>query len=98
MKDTDSAFPLSDGVHVALGMTLRQYAAIHLKVPCSGDAKLDAAILESRRADLRERVFSELVHFGGIIMQCDRESHAKNACVMADALLAEMEKEVENEG
>jgi hypothetical protein len=49
-------------------------------------------IRESRRADLRERVFSELVHFGGIIMQCDRESHAKTACGMADALIAELEK------
>jgi hypothetical protein len=33
------------------GMTLRQYAAIHLKVPDSGEDWLDEMILESRRLD-----------------------------------------------
>jgi hypothetical protein len=41
------AFPSGNGP----GMTLRQYAAIQLKVPRSGDADIDAMIRESREAE-----------------------------------------------
>lgn len=47
------AFPLqTDGLRRNEGMTLRQYAAIHLKVPSSGDQWLDDMIRESQRNDL----------------------------------------------
>jgi hypothetical protein len=64
MRDSDRAFPVleeatadSDGspctdyVLTSRGMTLRQYAAIHLKVPQSGDPDIDAMIRKSRMAD-----------------------------------------------
>jgi hypothetical protein len=41
------------------GMTLKQYAAIKLKVPMSGDAELDKMIRESRRLDLAGYVLAE---------------------------------------
>jgi hypothetical protein len=58
MKDTN-AFPSrkrwdagTDGFDLENeGMTLTQYAAIHLKVPMSGDPELDEMIRESRRLD-----------------------------------------------
>jgi hypothetical protein len=92
MKDTDSAFPLSDGVHAALGMTLRQYAAINLKVPRSGDADIDAMIRESRRAEFIGRILSGQV-FKEI---CDEhrsyERIAEVVCYTADAMLNELEE------
>jgi hypothetical protein len=44
------AFPLEDGVH--RGMTLRQYAAIKLKVPDSGTDWLDDMIRKSNEIDM----------------------------------------------
>lgn len=46
------------------GMTLRQYAAIKLKVPNSGEAWLDAMIVESRRLDSFQQVLSGSNCFG----------------------------------
>ena len=37
------------------GMTMRQYAAIHLRVPSSGTDWLDAMILESKRDELASK-------------------------------------------
>jgi hypothetical protein len=67
MKDTDRAFPVPTKLEEikseyetvfcitgAEGMTLPQYAAIKLRVPRSGDPKLDAMIRESRRADFMQ--------------------------------------------
>ncbi|MDR0388441.1 MAG: hypothetical protein LBH73_00025 [Spirochaetaceae bacterium] len=93
MKDTDSAFPLTDGVHVTLGMALRQYAAIQLKVPRSGDADIDAMIRESRRAE-----FAGLALAGYSVMfpemgAINPKSAAEWCCGMADTLIAELEKE-----
>ena len=55
MSNTNqSAFPSTitdDSLHVQ-GMNLREYAAIHLKVPSSGNEELDALIWESMRNDL----------------------------------------------
>jgi hypothetical protein len=108
MKDTDSAFPVfeearvnSDGspctdyVLTSSGMTLRQYAAIHLKVPRSGDADIDAMIRDSLRAELAGQVI------GFIALGASREASLKDvphisaetACAVADVLLAELEKE-----
>jgi hypothetical protein len=47
-----SAFPLAtDGGHFSEGMTLRQYAAIKLKVPDSGTEWLDEMITKSLQND-----------------------------------------------
>jgi hypothetical protein len=84
-----SAFPSGDGP----GMSLRQYAAIRLKVPMSGDADIDAMIRESRRAELAGQILSGLT--SGIIWeeQRDYERAAKVARGVADAMIAELEKE-----
>jgi hypothetical protein len=88
------AFPSGDGP----GITLRQYAAIQLKVPQSGDADIDAMIRESRRAEFagqalriivdKEMSFPESLLQGGWM-----EYAACQAFVFADAMLAELEKE-----
>jgi hypothetical protein len=108
MKDSDNAFPvlmthgINDGLRYlesgGAGMTLPVYAAIHLKVPQSGDPELDAMIRESRRADFAEaalagitaKVYKTKDYNGSFIF----EDIANEARVMADAMLAEWEKEV----
>lgn len=60
INDVGQAFPItrhrSDGGHewteTVEGMTLRQYAAIHLKQPDSGDEWLDKMILAAKRDEL----------------------------------------------
>jgi hypothetical protein len=62
MNEHKCAFPVFDGRGGAdyectdAGLTAKQYAAIHLKVPRSGDPELDAMIRESRRAEFAENV------------------------------------------
>jgi hypothetical protein len=78
-------------------MTLRQYAAIKLKVPRSGDPDIDAMIRESRRAEfmgqamaaITAKVYKTKDYNGSFIF----EDIANEARVMADAMLAEWEKE-----
>lgn len=51
----EPAFPGTEGNglnHGCPGLTARQYAAIHLRVPDSGEPWLDAMIKRSRHADL----------------------------------------------
>jgi hypothetical protein len=53
MNDTNQpAFPVVANNWHRDGMTLREYAAIQLKVPSSGNEELDALIWESMRNDL----------------------------------------------
>lgn len=44
------------------GMTLRQYAAIQLRVPMSGDDELDSMIREARRLDMSVTVAQKALH------------------------------------
>jgi hypothetical protein len=100
MKDTDRAFPVFDFVGCGNapdfkcsdhGMTLAQYAAIKLRVPRSGDPELDAMIRESRRADFAEAALT------GALRECHSpDSASKYAYAVADAMLAEWEKEKNN--
>ena len=62
-KDTGgSAFPLAIENHVLDdGMTLRQYAAIKLKVPDSGTGWLDDMIRQSLRDDLAAKAMQALI-------------------------------------
>jgi hypothetical protein len=73
-------------------MTLRQYAAIKLKVPRSGDPDIDAMIRESRRADFAEKALGQLAASVTWENQYDYKSAEKVAFRMADAMLAEWEK------
>jgi hypothetical protein len=72
----------SDG---SSGITTRQYAAIKLRVPMSGDAELDAMILESRRLDFAGQALGVRINYGANI----REKELANECyAIADAMLA----------
>ena len=98
MKDLKSEVPVFDMAHGRYehtdpGMATKEYAAIHLKVPRSGDEELDAMIRESRRADLAECVMTWLLAWetDGNVLYTDVAS--KRAFEFADAVLAEWEKE-----
>jgi hypothetical protein len=113
MKDNDSAFPVfeearvnSDGspctayVLTSPGMTLKQYAAIQLRVPRSGDSEIDAMIRESRRAEFAGQamkiITDRCMTWPDSLIQGGWQDYA--ACesfVLADAMLAEWEKEAE---
>ena len=62
-----TAFPLydqhGDGTFflAETGMTMRQYAAIHLRVPNSGADWLDDMIAEAREMDAAERAMQGLI-------------------------------------
>lgn len=62
-----AAFPLydhrGDGQQflAEIGMTMRQYAAIHLRVPNSGTGWLDDMIAEAREMDAAERAMQGLI-------------------------------------
>jgi hypothetical protein len=71
-------------------MTLRQYAAIHLKVPRSGDEKLDAMIRDSRRAEFAGRIMAGMLAWEKT--KVDPEGESEAAFTFADALLAGWEK------
>lgn len=63
----ESAFPTDGdnyGPKCNPGMTLRQYAAIKLKVPDSGEDWLDAMILTALRNDFAEKAINAVVNMG----------------------------------
>jgi hypothetical protein len=76
-------------VIVTPNMTAKQYAAIHLKVPRSGDPDIDAMIRESRRAEFMKAVLSG-PGIEGTKAPCNIALQAR---VIAEAALAEWEKE-----
>lgn len=93
----DSIIRRSNGdtykAHSSDGLTVRQYAAIKLRVPDSGDEWLDAMIL----ASLRDKFASQVI-VGGVINSCshvkpDSESWAQYfsriSYQIADAMIAE---------
>jgi hypothetical protein len=109
IKDGGPAFPARNFVipndlearHVAAlgatqGMTLRQYAAIKLRHPASGDEWLDDMILASLRNDFAAQVAH--AHATGIAaadLGTPGKWHAevaRLAYMTADAMLAEREK------
>jgi cobalamin biosynthesis Co2+ chelatase CbiK len=106
VKDTDRAFPVFGAMTkndreywldcLDSGMTLKQYAAIKLKVPRSGDPELDAMIRESRRADFAQAALIGLFVVDGYIDGVVAQSVAGQAFKMADVMLAEWEKEENN--
>jgi hypothetical protein len=99
MNENNSAFPVFNGKGGADyscidgGLTARQYAAIHLKVPRSGDPELDAMIRDSRRADFAGQV---LAGYSVCFPESGRLVPGQTAewChKMANAMLAVWEKE-----
>jgi hypothetical protein len=100
MKDGKSAFPYvyetSEAdrggyyhtvVHHGEGMTLKEYAAIHLKVPRSGDAEIDAMIRESRKAEFAGQIIGGRMAAGKVGIE--------GTFLIADAMLAEWEEGAE---
>lgn len=70
------------------GMTLRQYAAIKLRVPDSGTDWLDAMIVEAKRDELAAKAMQGLIAGTGIWAHDEDDSGLqKNACLIADAML-----------
>ena len=66
------------------GMTLRQYAAIHLKVPNSGDEWLDEMIAASVRNDLAAKAMQSILLDDGTIRF---EQRARESYEMADEMV-----------
>jgi hypothetical protein len=98
MKDYDKAFPVFDkalGEHQCVdgGMTIKQYAAIHLKVPRSGDSELDDLIRQSVRKDFAEEAMKVLFSEHSFIDKETVPNMADSCFVFAGAMLAEWEKE-----
>jgi hypothetical protein len=94
MKDSDSAFPvfadLREGVDY--GLSRKEYAAIKLKVPRSGDPDIDKMIQESRRDDFAK---AELIGImlTPVVFYAGPESMTSEVYKIADAMLTELEKE-----
>lgn len=92
MNGHRSAFPLpADSDFMSPGMTLRQYAAIHLRVPNSGDDWLDDMIREAQRNDFAAKAMQSYAAF---VMSADvrfsaaYDEIAREAYQIADAMLA----------
>lgn len=78
------------------GMTIRQHAAITLRVPMSGDPELDAMIREARLRDAAEQAIGAYIIAARLEgWAAPNEYQAKqasiNAYMVADALLAASE-------
>lgn len=78
------AGPAGVGSFSHKGMTLRQYAAIKLKVPESGNDWLDAMIEKSLRDDFAAKAMQSFLVAGGTHYLDNR---AREAYEMADAML-----------
>jgi hypothetical protein len=72
------------GIESFVGMTLRQYAAIKLKVPDSGTDWLDEMITKSLRNDFAAKAMQGLLASG---VEASMKELAEKAYAMADAML-----------
>lgn len=75
-NENDPAFP---GQNTALpGLTAREHAAIHLRVPMSGNPWLDEMITEARRWDAAQAAMQGDISGGGFdperIIKCSEEA------------------------
>lgn len=99
MADTDNAFPMHvterDGhryVEGLPGLTKTEYAAIHLRVPRSGNAELDDMIRESQRFDLAKAAMQGALANPNLF-DVSSVDGARIAFEDADAMLAELDKD-----
>ena len=73
------------------GMTLREYAAIKLRVPESGIDWLDDMIKKSKRDEFAGMALPALI---ALESDADAAGIAHDACLYADKVIAELLKEV----
>lgn len=71
-------------------MTVREYAAIHLSVPDSGDAELDMMIRKANRARVASHAMAAQMTYAET-HDPSPEGVAKWAAIYADALLSALE-------
>lgn len=89
----DPAYPLIERHDPGqrFGLTKRELAAIHLRVPKSGDDDIDAMIRDANRRD------AAAIAMQGMLSDSESAGHpwqfAKWAADQADALIAELSKE-----
>lgn len=69
------------------GMTLRQYAAIKLRVPESGDDWLDDMIRKSLRDEFAAKAVQGMLAYPHPDQASDEYMYARDAYVLADAML-----------
>ena len=74
------------------GMTLREYAAIHLRVPNSGNPELDDMIREAQRNELAAKALDISMHHLKDYYGINKQNVAEWCYEMADAMLKEREK------
>ena len=91
LNEAAFARPRSEGtIKSSIGLTKREYAAIHLRVPQSGNPELDTMIREAQRNELAARSLQGILsnpQYSG------EDSQLVNAAYeMADAMLKEREK------
>lgn len=101
MKHLDSAAfarPLSQDEYLRIydlaqtGLTKREYAAIHLRVPNSGDGQLDAMIREAKRDGLATRAMQGIVAaLPQGLEPINITAVCANSYTIADAMLKERE-------
>lgn len=88
------AFPShgSMGEVAHAGMTLRQYAAIKLRVPNSGTDWLDDMIRESQRDEFAAKALQGMLANQHPYQASDEKMFARDAYTLADAMIAERSK------
>lgn len=82
--------PLSTGY--SEGMTLRQYAAIKLKVPDSGTDWLDEMIVKANRDYFAAKAMQGMLAYAHLKPLSGQSMYAIDAYKMADAMLAAREQ------
>jgi hypothetical protein len=96
IDDGGPAFPVAYGGGRIEGMTLRQYAAIKLKVPDSGSDRLDEMITKSLRNDFAAKAMLAVVtiRLEEVRTSCNTyknltlsEIFAEDCYIVADAML-----------
>jgi hypothetical protein len=88
LNEAAFARPRSEGtIKSSIGLTKREYAAIHLRVPMSGNPELDAMIRDAVRRELAARAMEALC-----VSIENNEKLCRICGEIADAMLKEDEK------
>lgn len=99
MKNIDeSAYPWHNAhsIQPVPGLTIREHAAISLRVPDSGDPELDAMIRKARRWDMATAAMQGFA--ANPSCSANGERHATEAVQWADALLASLDQPTKEGG
>ena len=93
LNEAAFARPRSEGtIKSSIGLTKREYAAIHLRVPNSGNPELDDMIREAQRNELAAKALDISMHHIKDYYGINKEKVAAWCYEMADAMLKEREK------